>query len=428
MTTKGWRYQKLRDLTTKIGSGATPRGGSNSYKPSGISLIRSQNVLDLAFSNEGLAFIDDEQAMDLQNVTVGENDVLLNITGDSVARACKVPKQVLPARVNQHVAIIRPDAAKLDSDFLLYYLQLSKQHLLSISEIGGTRRALTKGMIEDLDVYAPDLTEQESIASVLRSLDDKIDLLHRQNATLEAMAETLFRQWFVEPNKRAEIKGIKASQFVDGTFAMWIAETVGGEWGKEAPEGDFVLQVNCIRGTDIADLNTGLPNRTPVRYVKERKFKAIEPREGDLIIEISGGTEDQSTGRTTYINADIKSLFQYPVIFSNFCRLLRIKRVEYTFFVYCYLQYLYNQDEFFNLENGSSGIKNLDYKTLLFDSVFAMPNADLVVLFNSKVEPLFKKINQNKKQVRTLTALRDTLLPKLMSGEVRVKECSPLAF
>lgn len=314
---------------------------------------------------------------------------------------------------------------ELDTIFLYYWF---KNVDINDMDSGSAIPSTSRDEVYELEIELPPLSEQKAIASILGSLDDKIDLLHRQNATLEAMAETLFRQWFVEPNKRAEIKGIKASQFVDGTFAMWIAETVGGEWGKEAPEGDFVLQVNCIRGTDIADLNTGLPNRTPVRYVKERKFKAIEPREGDLIIEISGGTEDQSTGRTTYINADIKSLFQYPVIFSNFCRLLRIKRVEYTFFVYCYLQYLYNQDEFFNLENGSSGIKNLDYKTLLFDSVFAMPNADLVVLFNSKVEPLFKKINQNKKQVRTLTALRDTLLPKLMSGEVRVKECSPLAF
>lgn len=332
--------------------------------------------------------------------------------------------------LGQRTVLIRVNESTVSPRYLLYYLVSDdvKYDLISRST-GSVVEHLNVKDIKDFDLKIhASLEEQQSIASILSTLDDKIDLLHRQNATLEAMAETLFRQWFVEPNKRAEIKGIKASQFVDGTFAMWIAETVGGEWGKEAPEGDFVLQVNCIRGTDIADLNTGLPNRTPVRYVKERKFKAIEPREGDLIIEISGGTEDQSTGRTTYINADIKSLFQYPVIFSNFCRLLRIKRVEYTFFVYCYLQYLYNQDEFFNLENGSSGIKNLDYKTLLFDSVFAMPNADLVVLFNSKVEPLFKKINQNKKQVRTLTALRDTLLPKLMSGEVRVKECSPLAF
>jgi type I restriction enzyme S subunit len=100
--------------------------------------------------------------------------------------------------------------------------------------------------------------------------------------------------------------------------------------------------------------------------------------------------------------------------------MIRVKKAEYSFFLYCYIQYLYNQDEFFNLENGSSGIKNLDYKALLFELDYPMPHQNLVLDFHKQVEPLFKKVNQNKIQIRTLTALRDTLLPKLMSGEVRV--------
>ncbi|HEY8690728.1 MAG TPA: restriction endonuclease subunit S, partial [Chitinophagaceae bacterium] len=193
-----WKGYKLRDLTTKIGSGATPTGGGGAYKLEGVSLIRSQNVLDFKFSYNGLAFIDDEQAYDLRSVIVNKDDVLLNITGDSVARVCKVPNEVLPARVNQHVAIIRADEKKTNSDFLLYYLQSIKEYLLVISEIGGTRNALTKGMIENLDLIIPSLPDQIQITSILSSLDDKIDLLHRQNKTLEQLAETLFRQWFVE--------------------------------------------------------------------------------------------------------------------------------------------------------------------------------------------------------------------------------------
>src|SRR5699024_10375690 len=91
---------KLEDLTTKIGSGATPKGGKNSYKESGIRLIRSLNIYDLEFDKDGLAFIDDEQAEKLSNVEVEKDDVLINITGASVARCCKVPNDILPARVN----------------------------------------------------------------------------------------------------------------------------------------------------------------------------------------------------------------------------------------------------------------------------------------------------------------------------------------
>ena len=113
MSSNGWKTHKLRDLCTKIGSGATPRGGKESYlDESPVALIRSQNVLDFSFSFDGLAFIDEEQACQLSNVELQERDVLLNITGDSVARVCQVPSAILPARVNQHVSIIRSDSSK----------------------------------------------------------------------------------------------------------------------------------------------------------------------------------------------------------------------------------------------------------------------------------------------------------------------------
>ena len=117
-----WKETELKDITTKIGSGATPKGGQEAYKDEGISLIRSQNILDFSFSYSGLAFIDDDQAYGLRNVIVEENDILINITGDSVARVAKVPVNVLPARVNQHVAILRANEKILDPDYLLYYL------------------------------------------------------------------------------------------------------------------------------------------------------------------------------------------------------------------------------------------------------------------------------------------------------------------
>ena len=124
---------RLGDVCTKIGSGATPRSGRDAYKESGTPIIRSQNVLDWAFTDSGLAFIDDQQAEALSNVEVKPRDILLNITGDSVARACIVPKRFTPARVNQHVSIIRP-SERLNPTFLLCYLQSIKPHLLK--EIG----------------------------------------------------------------------------------------------------------------------------------------------------------------------------------------------------------------------------------------------------------------------------------------------------
>ena len=118
-------YNSLQEITTKIGSGATPLGGKESYKAEGISLLRSMNVYDFVFNYDDLAHIDDNQAAELSNVEVKENDILLNITGASVGRCCIVPKSVIPARVNQHVSIIRLKTDKADPIYVLYILYIN---------------------------------------------------------------------------------------------------------------------------------------------------------------------------------------------------------------------------------------------------------------------------------------------------------------
>lgn len=177
---------KLAEVCEKIGSGATPRGGKEAYCDEGISLVRSQNVLDFNFSKEGLAFINDEQAKKLSNVEVHSGDVLLNITGDSVARACLMDDDYLPARVNQHVAIIRGNSHKIMNGYVLYYLQWRKEYLLQLASAGATRNALTKAMIEQLELDLPPLDSQQQIVAILDSLQSKIQLNQKTNDNLSA--------------------------------------------------------------------------------------------------------------------------------------------------------------------------------------------------------------------------------------------------
>ncbi len=167
----GWVSRRLRDVTTKIGSGATPLGGETAYKVSGISLIRSLNVHNTGFRTKDLAFIDDKQADQLANVVLEDGDVLLNITGASIARCCVVPEEVLPARVNQHVSILRPVKAQLLSKLLCYMLVSKdcKDRLLNAGEAGGsTRQALTKTQLQDFGIeYPASLPEQRRIVGIL---------------------------------------------------------------------------------------------------------------------------------------------------------------------------------------------------------------------------------------------------------------------
>lgn len=388
-------------------------------KDTGIKCLRIQDVSQSKeYAQWGFT---DVEPRNFDKFQLKRNDIIIARTGATIG-VNLIIKNNIKSVFNNGLIRVRVNESLCDAIFLYYNFRTTNYYgfIESISGGTSTQPNMQINALLSYEISLPALSEQRVIASILSSLDDKIDLLRRQNATLEKMAETLFRQWFVEPIKKIANEGTEVEGFSNSKFGKWIKETVGGEWGKENSEGDFNKVVYCIRGTDIADLNTGLPEKTPIRFVKPAKFKNIEPLEGDLILEISGGTESQSTGRVCYINQDVKRLFKHPLVFSNFCRMIRVKKSEYSFFLYCYIQYLYNQDEFFNLENGSSGIKNLDYKALLFELDYPMPNENLVLDFHLQVEPLFKKVNQNKKQIRTLIALRDTLLPKLMSGEIRV--------
>ena len=153
---EGWIMGTLEDVCSKIGSGATPKGGKDSYTNEGVSLIRSMNVFDLNFCYDELAYISETQAKLLDGVIVKEKDILFNITGASVTRCCMVPNNILPARVNQHVMIIRSK-----KDFMSYYLLCTlcsdeaKRTLLGMSQSGSTREAITKGEIESFKIIIP---------------------------------------------------------------------------------------------------------------------------------------------------------------------------------------------------------------------------------------------------------------------------------
>ncbi|WP_434139289.1 restriction endonuclease subunit S [Photobacterium leiognathi] len=172
---KGWEVRNLQNLTSKLGSGSTPRGGKEAYLSEGISLIRSLNVHDNTFIYKDFAFISNEQAEKLKNVVVQEQDILLNITGASVCRCTIVPNNVLPARVNQHVCIIRVDRALLLPEFAKRLITSTsfKQMLLRIATSGGaTREALTKQQVENLSLIVPPMELQKKFCDMVGKVLD----------------------------------------------------------------------------------------------------------------------------------------------------------------------------------------------------------------------------------------------------------------
>ena len=427
-----WREVPLGDVCTKIGSGATPRGGRDVYLQDGpYTLIRSQNVYNDGFHRDGLAFISERHADALRSVEVFEGDVLLNITGDSVARACQVAPDVLPSRVNQHVAIIRPESAYLDSGYLRYLLVSPEMQtlLLSWAGSGGTRNALTKGMIESLEVPLPPLPEQRAIAHVLGTLDDKIELNRRMNETLEAMARALFKDWFVDFGPvRAKMVG-RESYLPPDVWSLFPDRLVPSELG-DIPAG---WQVGTVG--DVATIAGGTtPSTKQASYWEGGKHCWATPRDlASLSTPILLDTERKITEAglakigsgllpcgsvllSSRAPIGYLAIAEVPVaINQGFIGILPREGVSNLFMLHWSKA---SQNEIVNYANGSTflEISKGNFRRILL----VMPEEAVMTEFDKSVRPLYERIVSNERESRALEALRDVLLPSLVSGEVRV--------
>ena len=402
---------RLGDICEKIGSGATPHGGKEAYCLEGISFVRSQNIGDFSFSANGLAHINNEQAKKLSNVELKPNDILLNITGDSVARTCIMDSEYLPARVNQHVAIIRGKKDIVLSSYLLYFLQWKKKYLLQLASAGATRNALTKSMIEQLEIELPTIEQQRKIAGVLDKIQEKIKLNQKINDNLQQQALALFKKWFVD--------NPDAISWKDGTFSDLIEKTISGDWGKDSPSGNNTEMVYCIRGADIPEVRAGNKGKMPTRYILPKNYVAKQLVDGDIVIEISGGSPTQSTGRAAAVSDTLLARYDKGMVCTNFCKALK-PRAGYSMYVYYYWQYLYDRNIFFSYENGTTGIKNLDINGFIETEPIVIAPEDLVEKFDTVCQTVFSKIYANGMENEQLALVRDTILPKLMSGEIDV--------
>ena len=186
----------MADICSKIGSGATPRGGKESYSDTGISLIRSTNVYDYHFSYSELAHITNEQAEALSNVAVESFDVLFNITGVSIARCCIVPADVLPARVNQHVMIMRPKDGTYMSLYLMFTLcnQAYKNLLIGIGQSGSTRDAINKQEMEEFRIPLPPRRDIMKFSTEAGALYESMQRNTQETSLLQGLQKLILAQ------------------------------------------------------------------------------------------------------------------------------------------------------------------------------------------------------------------------------------------
>ena len=335
------------------------------------------------------------------------------------------------------------DVYDKDTDGKFIYYLLTQKHITDYLHAIGENSvssypSINPDDIANLKFAVPDFKTQQSIAAVLSALDKKIALNKQINARLEEMAKTLYDYWFVqfdfsdangkpykssggemvfdETLKREIPKGWEVKQ-----ISHWIKADKSGDWGKEQQEGHYTVKVNCVRGADINAINSQGNIEAPIRFILAKNaHKLLSPF--DFVVEISGGSPTQSTGRLAPISQYVLERFDLPLICSNFCKAISLKDTSY-FYQFAFMwSDIYKNNILFGWEGKTSGIKNLLFDNFVNGYFECFPPKEIAEQFFKIIDKNHQEQQLLLKQNHQLTQLRDFLLPMLMNGQVSVAE------
>ena len=265
----------------------------------------------------------------------------------------------------------------------------------------------------------------DEVSSILSSLDSKIENNRKICANLEAQAQALFKHWFIDfapfqDGKFVESElGMIPEGWRVGTYSDIIKDTISGDWGKDSSVGNYNHKVACIRGCDFQDVKMGLRGKTPERFILEKNFQSKHFENKDVLVEISGGTATVSTGRVCPVSQLLIDKYNGDVVCTNFCKLIRPIE-SYSSYLYYSWKYKYDRKVMFGYENGTSGIKNFSIKDFTMREPLVLPTLTALNEFEGMIEHIHTQIQNCGSESSKLANIRDTLLPKLMSGEIKL--------
>jgi type I restriction enzyme, S subunit len=400
-----WAIGTLGEISHFITDGAhlSPKPTNSKYYMASVKDMR-YNYFE--FSNCKTISEEDFETLDRGKCSPEYGDILLSKDGANCLDLVFVYKQPDKIVLLSSIAIARLKK-QYNCDFYRYYL-LSPvaQEIMRNNYVSGS--AIPRVILKDFkNVPVPIIPtdEQNAIASILTSLDDKIDLLHRQNKTLEKMAETLFRQWFVEAPKE---------EWEEGTLSKYISVKHG-----YAFKGEDII-TDCTNNILVTPGNFNIGGgfkSDKFKYVKDITFPAAYVfSEGDLVVTMTDLSVDGST-------LGYPALIPKPLVTEKYLHNQRVGKIEFKDKIGKYYLYsLMKTDDYqWFILGGASGTSIRHTSPSAIGSYsFKIPPMDLQWQYESTVEGFFEKINDNSTQIRTLTSMRDNLLPKLMNGEVRV--------
>lgn len=434
------------DFCTRVADGTHD---SPKETPKGKRLVTSKNVKGGRLQVDTAYFISEEDFEEINRRSkVDQWDLLLTMIG-TVGEVCLVNAPE-PDFAIKNVGLLKC-GSELNAKWLYYFLRSPQgQKLIEQRKKGSTQQYISLTEIRNLPISVPrDHSHLKGTVALLASIDERITLLRETNITLEAIAQALFKSWFVDFDPvRAKMAGRAPEGMDEATAALFpdsfedselgevprgwklvpfgslLTHTIGGDWGSEVPDETNDTRVAIIRGTDIPDLQSASASRVPIRFTSQKKLKSRQLADGDIVLEVSGGSKDQPTGRSIYVTSAMLETFDCPVEPASFCRLLRPASKEISLQLSQHLTFIYAQGKTWEYQNQSTGIANFQTTHFLENELVATPSEEVLAVFAEIVRSIVDRIHAA--PISVLSQLRDNLLPRLISGQLRLPEAQAL--
>lgn len=431
-------YKKLGDYCEVKGGKRLPKGEQLVEYETNHPYLRISDYSNGSVNLNNLKYVTEETFQKISRYIINEGDIFLSIVG-TIGIVDFIDYKLDSASLTENAVRIRSfNESVLSTKFLSYFLKSDQgQNEMFIRTVGSTQPKLAITRIKDINIPIIDIKSQQKISNILSTIDEKITLNKNLIANLEELSQTLFKRWFVDfefPDENGNPYKSSGGEMIDselgeipegwkiGHFSHFCKKPIAGDWGKEQKQGNYVKPVRVIRGADINDYSKGGKGKSPIRFILQKNFDNKKLISGDIIVEISGGSPTQSTGRTLLINNKVLKNSEYELVCTNFCKVIRPLDEKIGEWLAYYFNYLYFRDVFFNYENGTTGIKNLDYKSIMNTMKIIAPSTQILNNFHNLISKYKINIQYLGMENDYLTQLRDTLLPKLMSGEIEIPD------
>ena len=411
----GFRGYTTEDLVS------SPANGAISLSPS--------NIVDGVMDLSKCTYINWEKYEESPEIKIASNDIVIVKTGNSYGRTAIIRNVEHPMTLNPQFVVLKN--IQINPVYLSYFLKTDEFQKQVYGIVGGSAiPTLSQENLARLIVRVPNENIQNTIAYILDSLEGKIEVNKRINDNLEAMAKQLYDYWFVQfdfPNE--EGKPYKSN----GGVMVWnedlhmsipctwntclLSDYIGsnntGDWGFDEPAKKKSIKVGCIRGADIVKLNN-----LPIRYIKDNNTSKLLSA-WDIVIEVSGGSPTQATGRSAFVTPGVLKRNGGNLTCSNFCHAFTMKNYKASAYFFFMWRMFYDNNNMFNYEGKTSGIKNFMTDTFLANKWLDVPTA-LLDLFFERIKVIYEQIDNNIEEINALTKQRDKLLPVLMNSQAVV--------